>query len=147
MKIKLKITKNVAPINTQRNELKISDTNPGVPLRVNLPAFAFSAVVIQKIKMVPTQATMHHGHNASITYKLWKISQVTNAKPPSAPRLSPSHTQFGKTTRAIKRTASVMTTEKEIKPIIGLGKPNTDACSVTITEPHESTGLILQLGT
>jgi hypothetical protein len=113
---------------------------------VNLPAFAFSAVVSQKIRIVPTQAIMHHGHSASITYKLWTINQMANANPPSAPRLRPNHTQFGKTTRANKRTASVMTTEKEIKPMIGLGKPNTEACSVMMTEPHASTGLILQLG-
>jgi hypothetical protein len=70
MKIKVTINRNVAPTNIQRSELKISDTIPGVPLRVNLPAFAFSAVVVQKIKMVPTQATMHHGHKASMTYRL-----------------------------------------------------------------------------
>jgi len=60
----------VDPINTQRNELKISERNPGIPLRVNLPALAFSAVLIQKIRIVPTQATMQKGHRASITYKL-----------------------------------------------------------------------------
>ena len=35
----------------------------------------------------------------------------------------------------------------ETMPINGLGKPNADACGVTMTEPHDSTGLMLQDGT
>jgi hypothetical protein len=32
-------------------------------------------------------------------------------------------------------------------PSSGLGKPSADACGVTITEPHETMGLMLQDGT
>ena len=32
-------------------------------------------------------------------------------------------------------------------PSSGLGKPSTDACGVTITEPHERIGLKLHDGT
>jgi len=32
-------------------------------------------------------------------------------------------------------------------PISGLGNPNADACGVIITEPHDSTGLMLHDGT
>ena len=39
------------------------------------------------------------------------------------------------------------TTAKDTIPMSGLGKPNSDACGVIITEPQDSTGLILQVGT
>ena len=35
----------------------------------------------------------------------------------------------------------------ETMPISGFGKPNAEACGVTITEPQDSTGLMLQDGT
>ena len=40
-----------------------------------------------------------------------------------------------------------MTTAKPAMPISGLGKPNTDAWWVSITDPQDKTGLMLQVGT
>ena len=44
-------------------------------------------------------------------------------------------------------TPVTTTTVKATMPISGLGKPNAEACGVTITDPQDSTGLMLQDGT
>ena len=40
-----------------------------------------------------------------------------------------------------------ITTVKPTRPSSGLGNPRTDACGVTITDPHDTTGLMLHVGT
>ena len=63
------------------------------------------------------------------------------------PVARPAQYHRGSRTLASASTPVTTTTVNETMPISGLGKPNADACGVTITEPHDSTGLMLQDGT
>ena len=63
------------------------------------------------------------------------------------PVANPAQYHRGSLTLASASTPVTSTTVKDTMPISGLGKPNADACGVTITEPHDSTGLMLQEGT
>ncbi len=89
---------------------------------------------------------MHHGHSAPITYRLWVINQTTKPNPNKAPRLSPSQTQRGSSTLDTSSTPIEITTLYPMRPMIGLGKPKADACSVMMTEPQDSTGLMSHPG-
>src|SRR5215472_10158984 len=97
--------------------------------------------------MVTTQTTMQYGHNAPMRYKLWKISQCTNAAPTRVPTVSPTQYHWGKDTFVTASTPVTTTTVKPTMPSSGLGNPSRDACGVTITEPHETIGLMLHDGT
>ncbi len=63
------------------------------------------------------------------------------------PVARPAQYHRGSPTLASASTPVTTTTVNATMPISGLGKPNADACGVTITEPHDSTGLMLQDGT
>lgn len=63
------------------------------------------------------------------------------------PTANPAQYQRGRRTFATASTPVTTTTLNATMPIIGLGNPNTDACGVTITEPQDSTGLMLHDGT
>src|ERR1700757_3459834 len=78
---------------------------------------------------------------------LWKISQCTNTTPRRVPPAKPSQYQRGNAMRPIASTPVVTTTLNATIPISGFGNPNADACGVAITDPHESTGLMLHAGT
>src|SRR5947199_5040403 len=93
--------------------------------------------------MVTTQTTMQYGHKAPMRYRLWKISQCTNAKPISTPTVSAAQYHWGSETFATARTPVTTTTGKPTSPSSGLGNPSSDACGVIITEPQDSTGLML----
>src|SRR5262245_16354083 len=95
--------------------------------------------------MVTTQTTMQYGHNAPIRYRLWKISQCTNAVPSSTPTVSPAQYHWGRDTLDTTRTPVTMTTVKPTRPSSGFGNPRTDACGVTITDPHDTIGLMLHV--
>src|SRR5246127_4767593 len=87
---------------------------------------------------VTTQTTMQYGHNAPIRYRLWKISQCTNAAPIRTPTANPAQYHCGKGTFATASTPVTVTTVKPTRPSSGLGNPRIDACGVTITEPHDT---------
>src|SRR5690242_20077707 len=70
-----------------------------------------------------------------------------NTTPSSVPTARPAQYQRGRLTLASTRTAVTTTTVNATMPISGLGKPNADACGVIITEPQDSTGLMLHDGT
>jgi hypothetical protein len=72
---------------------------------------------------------------------------MTKTIPASAPMFSPSHIDRGSSTPANSRAPNIMTMLKPITPRTGFGNPKSDACSVLMTEPQESTGLMSQLGT
>ena len=59
----------------------------------------------------------------------------------------PAQYHRGSATLPIASAPVTTTTVNETMPINGLGKPKASACGVTITEPHDSTGLMLQDGT
>ena len=63
------------------------------------------------------------------------------------PVASPAQYHRGSRTLAMASTPVTRTTVKETMPISGFGKPNAEASGVTITEPQDSTGLMLQVGT
>ena len=63
------------------------------------------------------------------------------------PIASPTQYHRGSATLATASTPVTTTTVNATMPISGLGKPNADACGVTITEPQDSTGLMLHDGT
>src|ERR1700678_4612350 len=96
---------------------------------------------------VIAQTPLQYGHNAPIRYNLWTISQCTTAAPIRIPAVNPSQYHWGRDTFATTSTPVTTTTVKPTMPSSGLGKPSTDACGVTITEPHETMGLMLQDGT
>src|ERR1700756_513272 len=90
---------------------------------------------------------MQYGHNAPMRYRLWKISQCTNAAPIRTPTVNPAQYHWGRLTFATASTPVTTTTVKPTRPSSELGNPSTDACGVTITEPHDTIGLILHDGT
>src|SRR6516164_1119009 len=98
-------------------------------------------------EMVTTQTTMQYGHNAPMRYRLWKINQCTNTAPTRIPTVRPYQYHWGRSTFAIAKTPVTTTTVKPSSPSNGLGNARTDACGVTITEPHDTTGLMLHDGT
>jgi hypothetical protein len=57
------------------------------------------------------------------------------------PRLKTSAIQRGSETFERRRAPMKTTSGNATRPIIGFGKPNTDACQVFITVPQERTGL------
>ena len=59
----------------------------------------------------------------------------------------PAQYHRGSRTLATASTPVTTTTVNDTMPISGLGKPNADACGVIITEPQDSTGLMLHDGT
>src|ERR1700756_4458232 len=97
--------------------------------------------------MVTAQTTMQYGHNAPMRYRLWKISQCTNTAPIRTPTVSPTQYHWGNCTFATASTPVTITTVKPTRPSSGLGNPRIDACGVTITEPHDTMGLMLHDGT
>src|ERR1700730_35001 len=97
--------------------------------------------------MVTTQTTMQYGHNAPTRYRLWKISQFTNAQPISTPTVSAAQYHWGRGTFATAKTPVTITTVKPTSPSSGLGNPRIDACGVTITDPQDTIGLMLHDGT
>ena len=98
--------------------------------------------------MVTAHTTMQYGHSAPMRYRLWKISQWMNTTPSSgADRQTRPVPPRQPRLLASASTPVTTTTVNATMPISGLGKPNADACGVTITEPHDSTGLMLQDGT
>jgi hypothetical protein len=80
-------------------------------------------------------------------YRLWKISQWMNATPSNVPAASPPQYHRGSRTLASASTPVITTMVKDTTPMSGLGKPNAEACGVIITEPQDSTGLMLHDGT
>src|ERR1700730_11084344 len=92
--------------------------------------------------MVTAQTTMQYGHNAPMRYRLWKISHCTNATPTRIPAANPAQYHWGKDTFDTASTPVTTTTVKPTMPSSGLGKPTIDACGVTITEPHETVGVM-----
>src|SRR6516165_34667 len=98
-------------------------------------------------EMVTAQTTMQYGHNAPMRYRLWNISQCTNTVPITTPTVSPAQYHWGKGTFVTASTPVTITTVKPTRPSSGLGNPRPDACGVTITEPHETIGLMLHDGT
>src|ERR1700758_3443654 len=78
---------------------------------------------------------------------LWKISQCTNTTPRRVPPARPSQYQRGNAVRPTASTPVATTTLNATMPISELGNPNADACLVAITDPHDSTGLMLHDGT
>src|SRR5690606_11979113 len=96
---------------------------------------------------VTVHTTMQYGHSAPITYKLWTMSQCTNTTPAVTPICRPSQNQRRNEAPANRAAPTAATMAKEAMPSRGLGKPNSSACGVLITDPHDSTGLRLQLGT
>jgi hypothetical protein len=62
------------------------------------------------------------------------------------PACSPSHHKRGSRTPDSSATPIVSATGNATTPISGFGKPNASACRVTITEPHDRTGLIEHVG-
>lgn len=93
------------------------------------------------------QTTMQYGHRAPIRYRLWNISQCTNATPTRIPTARPIQYHLGNGTFATASTPVTTTTVKPAMPRSGLGKPSNDACGVVITEPHDTIGLTLHDGT
>src|ERR1700691_3876877 len=97
--------------------------------------------------IVIAQTTMQYEHNAPIRYRLWKRPLCTNADAIRIPAVNPSQYHWGRDTFATTSTPVTTTTVKPTMPSSGLGKPSPDACGVTITEPHETMGLMLKAGT
>src|ERR1700752_3990437 len=97
--------------------------------------------------MATPHPAMQYGHSAPIRYRLWKISQWMNTTPSAVPVARPAQYHRGSLTLASASTPVTTTTLKETMPISGFGNPNADAWGVTITEPHDSTGLMLHDGT
>src|SRR5882757_1644691 len=67
--------------------------------------------------------------------------------PSVVPTASPAQYHRGSGTLAMASTPLTTTTENATMPISGFGKPNAAACGVTMTDPHDNTGLMLQDGT
>ena len=97
--------------------------------------------------MVTDHTTMQYGHNAPIRYRLWKISQWMNTTPSSGPDRQPTQYQCGRANSGDceypgddddgeGRDADQRVRETEHRRL-----------TVTITEPQDSTGLMLQDGT
>jgi hypothetical protein len=80
-------------------------------------------------------------------YRLWKMSQCTNTTPNVVPAWMPHQNHPGRLTRAISTTPTVSRAVKPATPRMGLGNPNAAAWSVFMTDPQESTGLMLHEGT
>src|SRR6476619_7845915 len=97
--------------------------------------------------MVIAQTTMQYGHSAPMRYRLWKISQWMNPTPSSVPMASPPQYHLGNATLKTASTPVTTTTVKATMPMSGFGKPKAEACGVIITEPQDSTGLMLHDGT
>jgi hypothetical protein len=73
-------------------------------------------------------------------------SQVMNTVPSSAPVLRPSQNQRGNFAPASAATPAVTTMGNAATPMMGLGKPNSDPCQLSITCPQLTTGLKLHDG-
>src|SRR6185312_547501 len=68
------------------------------------------------------------------------------ATPTRLPAANPSQYQRGSETPLTASTPVTTMTLNATMPINGFGKPNSDACEVTITDPHDRTGLRLHDG-
>src|ERR1700758_98627 len=106
-----------------------------------------TALTTTNSDMVTTHTTMQYGHSAPIRYRLWKISQCTNPVPASIPAVNPTQYHRGSGTFATAKTPVTVTTLNPAIPMSELGNPSTDACGVAITEPHDTIGLMLHVGT
>jgi hypothetical protein len=106
-----------------------------------------SSVVYQKTGMVTAHTTMQYGHSARMSYRLAAMSQCTNTTPNVAPACMPRRNQRGGVNPPSIAAPVVATTANAAMPMSGFGNPNAAACGLSITEPHEMTGLSEQVGT
>ena len=80
-------------------------------------------------------------------YRLWRISQCTNTTPRVVPAWMPHQNHPGSAARVSRTTPMVSRAVNPATPRMGLGNPNAAAWSVFMTDPQDSTGLMLQEGT
>src|ERR1700743_2739225 len=129
-----------------RHRYSALPTVPAGPAATSSTGRSMIEASTTKSEMVTTQTTMQYGHKAPIRYRLWKISQCTNTAPINTPTVNPTQYHWGKATFAAPNTPVTSTTVNPMMPSNELGNPRTEACWVSITEPQDTIGLVVQAG-